>query len=313
MKFSIIVPVHNAEKTLERCLQSILKQNTVDIEILLIENGSVDSSYDICQEYSTKYDNVFSYRSKQGVSAARNLGLTCATGNIIGFCDSDDEFVDGAMAHVADAFRNNEDVACVVGGYNRVTAASTSYMGDKKSHICSVKKVFNRAIYDFNIMGSVWNKFFKREYLEGHRFDEALAYCEDTHFLISVLSECQENTAYILNESVYCYIANEQSVTNNMATLFNTSGQLKYVDALDKILELSTLNGYTRAIIGRQILWLSIEWYPFATNEAQRNVLRKNILSNIWNYLRCIYLAPQQIPRTSLVALRRCLKRKSDI
>lgn len=313
MKFSIIVPVHNAEKTLERCLQSILNQKAVDIEVLLIENGSVDSSYDICQEYSLKYDNVFSYRSKQGVSAARNLGLTYATGNIIGFCDSDDEFVDGAMEHVADVFRSNEDVACVVGGYNRVSATSTFYMGDKKSRTCSVKNVLNRAIYDFNIMGSVWNKFFKREYLEGHRFDEELSYCEDTHFLISVLSECQEHTAYILSKPVYCYIANEQSVTNNMATLFNTSGQLKYVDALDKILELPKLKKHTRAIIGRQILWLSIEWYPFALNSTQQDVLKKNITSNIWNYLKCIHLVPLQIPRSGLIALRRCLKRKGDI
>ena len=172
-------------------------------------------------------------------------------------------------------FRNNEDVACVVGGYNRVTSTSILYMGDKKSHICSINKVLNRAIYDFNIMGSVWNKFFKREYLEGYWFDETLSYCEDTYFLISVLSNCQEQTAYILNKPVYRYIANEQSVTNNMSTLFNTLGQLKYVDALKKMLELSTLNGYTRAIVGRQILWLSIEWYPFANSDTQRNVIER--------------------------------------
>lgn len=305
MKFSIVVPVHNAEKTLERCLQSILKQNTVDIEILLIENGSVDSSYDICQEYSTKYDNVFSYRSQQGVSAARNLGLKYATGNIIGFCDSDDEFVDGAMEHIANVFRNNKDVICIIGGYNRVTSTGTFYMGDKKSQICLIKNVLNRSIYDFKIMGSVWNKFFKKEILDGVMFDETLSYCEDTHFLISVLSKFQNKTAYILNKPVYCYIANEQSVTNNTRMLFNKTGQLKYVDALEKISKLPSLKKYTRNIIGRQILWLSLEWYNYALNNNEREILKKNIKDNAWNYLKCIYIAPIQVPRTIWVTMKK--------
>lgn len=302
MKFSIIVPVYNAENTLERCLQSILKQNTVDVEILLIENGSIDSSYDICKNYSTKYDDVFCYRSEQGVSAARNLGLKNATGDIIGFCDSDDEVVEGALEHIANAFEINKNIICVIGGYYRVTATSKFYMGDKKSHTCLINKVLNRSIYDFRIMGSVWNKFFKKEFLDGVHFDETLSYCEDTHFLISALSKFQSKTAYILNKPVYCYIANEQSVTNNTKKLFNITGQLKYVDALEKISELPNLKKHTRTLIGRQVLWLSLEWYNYASNENERKILKKNIVCNLWQYLKCIYISPKQVPRSILIA-----------
>ena len=309
MKISIIVPVHNAENTIRRCVQSILMQNMDEIEILLIENGSVDSSYEICKDYAKRYDNVFCYSSTKGVSAARNVGLKYATGDIIGFCDSDDEFINGSFEKIVNAFEYNKEISLVVGGYYRVSSKNKFYMGFKKNSVCSFKRILNHSIYDFRIMGSVWNKFFKIELLKGFCFDETLTYCEDTHFLISVLSKNQNQKAYILNKPIYCYICNEQSVTRNTSNLFNELGQLKYIEALEKILELPDLKKYSRILIKRQIFWLSIEWYPYVSKEKERKMSRRYIWCYLPFYLICIYVSPKQVPRTIVIMLREQLRK----
>ena len=91
MKFSVIIPVYNAEKTLRRCVDSLLKQNYADAEIILVNDGSKDDSGHICEEYAEHNMNV-RYISQQngGVSSARNAGLDAARGEYVLFVDSDD-------------------------------------------------------------------------------------------------------------------------------------------------------------------------------------------------------------------------------
>ena len=91
MKVSVIIPVYNAEKYIRRCIESVLDQTYQDLEILLINDGSTDSSGSICDEYALKYMRVKSIHSiNQGVAHARNLGLDNATGEYVVFVDSDD-------------------------------------------------------------------------------------------------------------------------------------------------------------------------------------------------------------------------------
>ena len=92
IKISIIVPVHNATVTLDRCVKSIVEQSYHDIECILIENGSTDDSLELCQSYAKKYSCIKVVVSEKGVSGARNVGVSMSTGDIIGFCDSDDFF-----------------------------------------------------------------------------------------------------------------------------------------------------------------------------------------------------------------------------
>ena len=91
---SVIVPVFNAEKSLHRCVDSILTQKYTDFELLLINDGSTDSSGAICDRYAAKDSRVRVFHKENGgASSARNLGLDNARGEWITFCDSDD-FVD---------------------------------------------------------------------------------------------------------------------------------------------------------------------------------------------------------------------------
>lgn len=111
MKISIIVPIYNVEAYLKKCIDSILNQTMENIEIILVDDGSKDKSGEICDEYKQKDDRIAVIHKKNGgLSSARNAGLKIATGELIGFIDSDDWIepdyfhilYDGMMAYKAD-------------------------------------------------------------------------------------------------------------------------------------------------------------------------------------------------------------------
>ena len=112
MKISIIVPVYNAEKTIEYCIDSIIAQKTkFEIELILVEDYSTDRSYEICLALEKKYTEIKLYRTNgKGVSAARNTGLSHSTGDVVGFCDSDD-------IYEKDVFENSVAVVFVTLSY----------------------------------------------------------------------------------------------------------------------------------------------------------------------------------------------------
>ena len=90
---SVIVPVHNGERTIKRCVDSILNQNYRDIEIILVDDNSTDLTYDILQDLKNKHANIVCIKltgGSKGVSYARNIGLRAAKGKYIGFVDADD-------------------------------------------------------------------------------------------------------------------------------------------------------------------------------------------------------------------------------
>lgn len=91
LKLSVIVPVYNVESYINRCIDSILNQSYKNIEIILVDDGSTDASSAVCDKYGQKYENIIVIHKKNGgLSSARNTGLDCASGEIVGFVDSDD-------------------------------------------------------------------------------------------------------------------------------------------------------------------------------------------------------------------------------
>lgn len=111
-KISVIIPVFNSEDCLEKCLDSILSQTLIDIEIILIDDGSTDYSLQIIKQYAKKYDNVkYKTKKNEGQAIARNLGIEMATGEFICFVDSDD-YIENTMFQklYENAIKNNSDI-----------------------------------------------------------------------------------------------------------------------------------------------------------------------------------------------------------
>ena len=107
MKFSVIIPVYQAEKTISRCLNSLLDQQFDDFELVVVNDGSVDHSSIICKKYAERDNRVHYYEKENGgVSSARNMGLSLAQGEYILFVDSDDYVYEGYFQEIDFALRS---------------------------------------------------------------------------------------------------------------------------------------------------------------------------------------------------------------
>ena len=116
---SIIVPVYNSERYIDRCIQSWMQQSYTNFELLLVDDGSTDESYSICKKYTLMDSRIKVFHSSNmGASSARNRGLKEASGDIIGFCDADDFVSTEILSHVEKNFRKAENIDVVVLGYS---------------------------------------------------------------------------------------------------------------------------------------------------------------------------------------------------
>lgn len=208
-KVSIILPVYNVEMYLERCLESLLKQDLDDYEILVINDGSPDNSQEIIDNYAKKYpEKVKSYiKTNGGLSDARNYGLERANGEYIIFVDSDDYVKENMLKKLYEIGKsNNLDILCcdytIVKDnrhiYNKVS-------GDKKSGLITSVGYFFAGV-------CAWNKMFKRNFLLGNRFmfPKGIIY-ED---LASIPSLVKYNPKiYYLNDSFVFYVHDSVSIT----------------------------------------------------------------------------------------------------
>lgn len=178
---SVIVPVYNSEKTLARCVDSILSQTFSDFELLLVDDGSTDSSGKMCDDYALKDHRVHVFHKKNGgVSSARNLGLDHANGKWIAFCDSDDYVDDNWLSTFIKYCKDNMEIV--------VQSTGITNIKDSRPFEGAVSE-FLESFYDAYVIGYVWNKLFLKRVIDKycHRFDESFAFLEDEMFVCKYL------------------------------------------------------------------------------------------------------------------------------
>lgn len=220
-RYSVIVPVYNAELTLERCVNSLLQQNCGDAEIILVNDGSLDRSSALCEKYAASNKQVKYINKKNGgVSSARNAGLEAATGQYILFVDSDDS--------VADNYFCQLDVLDSKGEYDFAWFSYKHVQGEKESdHILTVQKaetaikcarLFSKAFTSKSI-NSPCNKRYCREIIKRKhlRFPEQLSIGEDIVFNLQYALYCKN--CKISDKVLYSvYIDNQQSLSRKLRT-----------------------------------------------------------------------------------------------
>lgn len=186
MRYSVIIPVYNAEATLRRCLDSILRQAFEDYELLLINDGSTDGSDAICREYAAVYSQIkYSTKENGGVSSARNLGLELAQGEYILFVDSDDYVSKDYFSTINKNVENGSPDLLMFGYRNfgsRSTAWSTGAFAETEEY--QIAQRIAKAMRQY-LFSSLWSKVFKREIIRQHglRFDNYLSIGEDQLFV----------------------------------------------------------------------------------------------------------------------------------
>lgn len=256
MRFSVIVPVHNSEAYLHRSLDSLVSQSYIPYEVILVNDHSTDKSREICEKYAEEYAFIYVVDSSGiGVSAARNTGLGLASGEIITFCDADDFEEKDAFEAVNNIFLKNKEVSVVVTGYYDVEEASLSKLklnavNSFSQGIYSAEEVACHVLYDGNFMGSVWNKFFRRESIRDIHFDTNLSMCEDAHFVVQVLTATynREACVYVSSIPTYNYVQNLSSASRSINKIFNKNGISNFSIAYSRIADLPTVTPKIRKV-----------------------------------------------------------------
>ena len=283
LKVSVIIPIHNSEATLARCIDSILFQSYKNVECVLIENGSNDNSKKLCSDYAEKYKNiVYDSVEETGVSNARNIGLSLVTGDIIGFCDADDYLEDDAISLIVKSFVDNSKIGVVFCGFNIGHSDKDNiikeYRGIREQTI-STQKALQLTLVNDAVMGSVWNKYYRKNLLKNIKFDKSLSLCEDMHFNAIALNSVESDyVVKIISKPLYCYIENPCSVTHDEGILFDEKDELKYIVALKAIIRDCTLDKSTLSMAKMKIACFAID---FCTCRKIDENKKRNLIAEI--------------------------------
>lgn len=218
MKISVVIPIYNVERYLDRCLMSILNQTYSELEIILVNDGSTDNSLAIAQRYARQDERfVLVSQSNAGLSAARNTGLEIATGEYVAFIDSDD-WIEPIMFEELSLFFQLEeyDFVCFRLQFDNLRR-KTNFTYGKNYAVKSLSGTINilkDALYVKNIPTAVWAKIYKRSFLEKYniQFKEGIVN-EDTLFTLQVA--CRAIKVGFVNQVFYHAIEREGSISRS--------------------------------------------------------------------------------------------------
>ena len=213
---SIIVPAYNSEKTIQRCINSLLSQSYANIEVIIIDDGSTDNTCRICDNYTSNCNIVIVHKENEGVSAARNDGIEVARGEYLVFVDSDDEV---GIDYIKQLMDWKE--------YDYVTSGFKQQLSDGtwKQYVFVEEEVEQVEIREHPrkyvgkyYFGSPWAKLYKRDLINKFnvRFDVKISKGEDTLFNMDYLEHIRNMKIVPYCEYYYYYYKNSLVRRKNM-------------------------------------------------------------------------------------------------
>ena len=218
-KVSVIIPIYNIQKYIDRCILSVINQTYSNIEIILVNDGSIDNSGKICDNYS-KIDNRITviHKKNGGLSSARNSGLDIASGDYILFVDGDDYIHESAIEILIEkAITNNADI--VHFNFNAVDEDGNQIKIKNKdlddNKILDSYQTLYSYIKEYKVKVMSWSKLYKAELFKNLRFDEGYVY-EDELIFPKVVSNSVIN--YTINDKLYYYVQAPNSITKSSLT-----------------------------------------------------------------------------------------------
>ena len=261
-KLSIIMPAYNCDKYLEKCVNSVLDQDYINFELIIINDGSTDTTADICENLKQKDSRIKVIHSEnKGPSAARNIGLKYAKGKFLTFIDSDDELNRSAYSRMIKEIKK-QNVDILVGQWNIIDENRKS----KKSNITPVGKFDNQEVIKSIINddlkfggGFPWNKMIDWEKVKKNAgrtiyFNEELFIYEDKCWILEILKYCKKvfvsdiysYNYYIRKNSLsHSYENNQKRIQMIQKSYYYMKKFLKepqYIIEIEKGLEMNQLN-----------------------------------------------------------------------
>jgi len=212
IKISVIIPVYNREKSLRKCLDSVIKQTYENLEIILVDDGSQDNSGAICDDYAIM-DKRFRviHQPNAGVAAARNAGLAMATGDYIGWVDSDDWIEPGMYKCMLDnALEFEADI--VVCSHLEQYENRSIFKGWQQREILDTEQALGLLLQDDIIKNYLWDKLWHRELFDDVRFPDVTIF-EDMAVMYKLFVQAKK--VVCLPNQGYNYLLHSESLTAN--------------------------------------------------------------------------------------------------
>ena len=294
VKVSIIVPVYNSEKYISTCIDSLINQSLENIEIILVDDGSIDNSGKICDMYSETDARIISiHQENRGVSAARNKGIEQCRGEFVTFVDSDDCIAETYCEYLYKLCKENgTDIALtpqpvrVCGANYRIT---NDIVKDNAEVWTGIEAARNMLFY--KIVISSWNKMYSANMLKRKKlcFDTELAYGEGFAFVINAF--IHSNGIACGNKNIYFYrVDNENSVMTNYDTKL-VHGSFEALHKIRKLIQTSSL----------QEAWYYAYWHTSCDclntmigcgMKVEENEMYLRLVRNCRNYANTAMSAP---------------------
>lgn len=275
IKISIIVPVYNGESTIKRCIDSIINQTYKNIEIIIVNDGSIDNTKSICNEFERKYDFIKVINKKnQGVSEARNTGIDYSNGDYIIFVDGDDTINNNMCELLLSGISKERNLMPICGmrlideNDNLIKSLKFNGISGEDIDRNNISKENYLLIFKYELLNSPCNKLFFSEIIKSKdiRFDSELALGEDLIFVMDYIKYI--DGFYIINEELYNYIktANESLSIKVYRDMYDI--QMKIFDKLLNPIVMSKYNDIDLGLI-RDVYYTTV-W------RSIRNLLRKS-------------------------------------
>nr|WP_294036879.1 glycosyltransferase family 2 protein [uncultured Ruminococcus sp.] len=284
IKYSIVVPVYNAENTIERCVESIIANNMDNIEIILIDDCSKDSSLEKCNAIAEKYKQivVIHHDTNKGVSYARNTGIYAAKGKYTLFVDSDD-WIDSLYCNTFDRYISENPDSFLICGYvnhdekynGRTDIIGWNDIGEYK--VSNIKTELE-VIYRSNLLQQLWNKLFITEIIQNNKlkFDESISIGEDFRFILEYIRVSKINKVVLINKPLYHYMRDQEGSLMFRVGLESVEEPLKNLVSLYQVVGYSQNEIEEKIVIDREN---QIELYAYLImHNAGMSIKRKKKL-----------------------------------
>ncbi len=232
---SIVVPIYNAAEYLDRCLASIIGQSYSNLEILLVDDGSTDSSLELCERFAKQDSRIYViHQENAGVTAARNKGIEVSTSDFITFVDSDDWIDEDFIKTAVCSFENNPEADICVERMQldysdgRVVPIGLIGVDNLFSQREAVEEMVRFTFFRWELCGKVY----RRRLFDSYRADESISMCEDLDSNWILFHKARN--IFYTGKSIYHYFVNELSATQAVNYLNDTT-----LTVYDKILNSS--------------------------------------------------------------------------
>lgn len=259
---SIIVPVYNVEKYVERCLQTLMQQTYENIEIIIVDDGSPDRSGAICDEYALKDPRIHViHQMNQGISGARNTGLEAAKGEFLAFVDSDDWVSPEMVEVLLNLMKQYEANISVCGTEICSDKGHVAFHSDALDETCVYTRdeAMEELLDDQKIRNVLWNKLYSKNLFDGIRFPVGRVF-EDIAITYRVIDRA--NRIVYSGSPLYCYFKSDNSIIRSDYS----------AKKLDKVVALKCRAEFYKA------------YYPELVDKASKTYIKSALNSLVGSY-----------------------------